>query len=70
VSIDRIAEVLSTEEILEIKERVLETDRKGISFEDIDFYYPGSQKGGFGRHHVHVSGKARPKAFIGSTGRR
>lgn len=67
VSIDRIAEVLSTEEILEIKERVLETDRKGISFEDIDFYYPGSRRAALGGITFCLR-KGETKAFIGSTG--
>ncbi len=67
VSIDRIAEVLSTEEILEIKERVLETDRKGISFKDIDFYYPGSRRAALGGITFCLR-KGETKAFIGSTG--
>ena len=67
VSIDRIAEVLSTEEVLEIKERILESDKKGISFEDIDFYYPGSRRAVL-EGITFCLRKGETKAIIGSTG--
>jgi len=67
VSIDRIAEVLSTEELLTIKERTLETGKKGISFEDVDFYYPGSRRAVLaGINFCLLRGET--KAMIGSTG--
>lgn len=67
VSIDRISEVLSTEELLKIKEDSLESDEKGISFKDIDFYYPGSRRATLKNLSFHL-GKEETKAIIGSTG--
>lgn len=67
VSIDRISEVLSTEELLTIKEDSLESDEKGISFKNIDFYYPGSRRAAL-RNLNFCLRKGETKAIIGSTG--
>lgn len=67
VSIDRISEVLSTEEILKIKEDALESDEQGITFKDVDFYYPGSRRATLKNLSFHL-GKGETKAIIGSTG--
>ena len=67
VSIDRISEVLSTEEILKIKEDTLESDEQGITFKDVDFYYPGSRRATLKNISFHL-GKGEIKAIIGSTG--
>jgi ATP-binding cassette subfamily B multidrug efflux pump len=67
VSIDRISEVLSTEERLKVKEDSLESDESGISFKDIDFYYPGSRRATLRNLNFHL-GKGETKAIIGSTG--
>ncbi len=67
VSIDRISEVLSTEELLTIKEDSLESDEKGISFKNIDFYYPGSRRAAL-RNLNFCLRKGEAKAIIGSTG--
>ncbi len=67
VSIDRIAEVLSKEEVLTIKEDVLQSDSKGIKFEDVDFYYPDS-RGATLQHLNFTLEPGETKAIIGSTG--
>ncbi|NLL90834.1 MAG: ABC transporter ATP-binding protein [Ruminococcaceae bacterium] len=67
VSIDRISEVLSTEELLEIKEDTLQSELIGISFKDIDFYYPGSRRAAL-RNLNFTLNKGETKAIIGSTG--
>ena len=67
VSIDRISEVLSTEELLTIKEDSLESDEKGVSFKNIDFYYPGSRRAAL-RNLNFCLRKGETKAIIGSTG--
>ena len=67
VSIDRISEVLSTEELLKIKKDGPESDKSGISFKDIDFYYPGSRRAALRNLNFHL-GKGETKAIIGSTG--
>ncbi|NMD38288.1 MAG: ABC transporter ATP-binding protein, partial [Christensenellaceae bacterium] len=67
VSIDRINEVLSTEELLKIKEDDSEFKGKGISFRDIDFYYPGSRVAAL-KNLSFTLKKGETKAIIGSTG--
>ncbi|NLL36673.1 MAG: ABC transporter ATP-binding protein [Fretibacterium sp.] len=70
VSIDRISEVLSREELLKVKEDSLEPDERGIrgiNFRDIDFYYPGSHRATLKNLTFHL-GEGETKAIIGSTG--
>lgn len=67
VSIDRIAEVLSKEELLKVKKDTLKLSEKGISFEDIDFYYPDSRMAALGNINFQLK-KGETKAIIGSTG--
>lgn len=67
VSIDRITEVLSTEEILTIKEDIIESNESGLSFKNVDFYYPGSRKSTL-RNLNFCLKKGEMKAIIGSTG--
>ena len=67
VSIDRIEEVLSTEEILTIKEDSTIPCDGGINFKDIDFYYPGSRRATLRNLNFHLA-KGDTKAIIGSTG--
>lgn len=67
VSIDRIEEVLSTEEVLTVKEDSPESDRKGIKFSDIDFYYPGSRRPTLTNINFELK-EGETKAVIGSTG--
>ncbi|NLZ55774.1 MAG: ABC transporter ATP-binding protein [Clostridiaceae bacterium] len=67
VSIDRIAEILSKDELLDIKEDSLESESEGIQFRDIDFYYPGSRRATL-RNLNFCLKKGETKAIIGSTG--
>ncbi|MGI6091327.1 MAG: ABC transporter ATP-binding protein [Saccharofermentanales bacterium] len=67
VSIDRIAEVLSKEEILKVKKDTLKLGERGISFEDIDFYYPDSRMAALDNISFCLR-KGETKAIIGSTG--
>ncbi|HHW94513.1 MAG TPA: ABC transporter ATP-binding protein [Mogibacterium sp.] len=67
VSIDRISEVLSKEEILKIKEDSFESEDGGINFKDIDFYYPGSRRATLKNISFNLQ-KGETKAIIGSTG--
>lgn len=67
VSIDRITEVLSTEELLKRKEDSLQSEDEGINFKDVDFYYPGSRRATLKNLHFHLK-KGETKAIIGSTG--
>jgi ATP-binding cassette subfamily B multidrug efflux pump len=67
VSIDRISEVLSKEEILKMKEDTFDSGEEGIRFEDVDFYYPASRRAALGNIHFHLK-KGETKAIIGSTG--
>ncbi len=67
VSIDRISEVLATEELLTIKEDVLQSDEKGIMFKNVDFYYPGSRRATLRNLNFHLK-IGDIKAIIGSTG--
>jgi ATP-binding cassette subfamily B multidrug efflux pump len=67
VSIDRISEVLSTEELLKIREDPLKSNERGISFRDIDFYYPGSRIASLRNISFHLK-EGETKAIIGSTG--
>ena len=67
VSIDRLAEVLSREELLTIKEDTIGCDKSGICFEKVDFYYPASRRAVLDDIHFHLE-KGETKAIIGSTG--
>lgn len=67
VSIDRIAEVLSREELLTIKEDTIGCEKSGICFEKVDFYYPASRRAVLDDIHFHLE-KGETKAIIGSTG--
>lgn len=67
VSIDRISEILSTEELLQIKEDSMESNARGISFKDVDFYYPGSRRAALRNISFHLQ-EGETKAIIGSTG--
>lgn len=67
VSIDRIAEVLSKEELLKVKKDTLKLSEKGISFENIDFYYPDSRMAALENINFQLK-KGETKAIIGSTG--
>ena len=67
VSIERIEEVLSTNEVLSIKKDTLETCSEGIRVFDIDFYYPGSKIPALENIDFQLC-KGETKAFIGSTG--
>jgi ATP-binding cassette subfamily B multidrug efflux pump len=58
---------VSTEELLEIKEDTLQSELIGISFKDIDFYYPGSRRAAL-RNLNFTLNKGETKAIIGSTG--
>ncbi|MDI9472217.1 MAG: ABC transporter ATP-binding protein [Tissierellia bacterium] len=67
VSIDRIAEVLSREEVLKRKEGVFESCEEGIRFQEVDFYYPSSRIAALKEIHFYLR-KGQTKAIIGSTG--
>lgn len=67
VSIDRIEEVLSKDEILEIKEDTIKVDENSINFENIDFYYPDSHRATLDNITFNLN-KGDSKAIIGSTG--
>lgn len=67
VSIDRIAEVLSREELLTIKEDTIGCEEGGICFRNVDFYYPESRRAVLNDIHFHLE-KGETKAIIGSTG--
>lgn len=67
VSIDRIQEILSKEEVLQIKERISPANEGGVRFDDVDFYYPNSTSAVL--HDIHFDlNKGETKAVIGSTG--
>lgn len=67
VSIDRISEVLSTEEILKIKEDGSESYEEGISFKNVEFCYPGYRRAALKNISFSLI-KGETKAIIGSTG--
>ena len=67
VSIDRIQEILSKEELLQIKETTAGVKENVLRFEDVDFYYPDSHAAAL--HDIHFDlNKGETKALIGSTG--
>ncbi|MGI5913234.1 MAG: ABC transporter ATP-binding protein [Bacteroidales bacterium] len=67
VSIDRIQEILSTEEVLQIRETTEGLKENVLRFNDIDFYYPNSNAAVL--HDIHFElNKGETKAVIGSTG--
>jgi len=67
VSIDRIQEILSKEEVLQIKETTEGLKENVLRFEDVDFYYPNSNAAVLHDIHFDLS-KGETKAVIGSTG--
>ena len=67
VSIDRISEVLSREELLTIKEDTIGCEEGGICFRNVDFYYPESRRAILDDIYFHLE-KGETKAIIGSTG--
>ena len=67
VSIDRIQEILSTDEVLQIRETTEGLKENVLRFNDIDFYYPNSNAAVL--HDIHFElNKGETKAVIGSTG--
>ncbi len=67
VSIDRIQEILSTEEVLQIRETTEGLKENVLRFNDIDFYDPTSNAAVL--HDIHFElNKGETKAVIGSTG--
>lgn len=67
VSIDRIQEVLSKEEVLRIEEKTPDLEENLLRFENVDFYYPNSTAAVL--HDIHFDlQKGKTKAVIGSTG--
>ena len=67
VSIDRIQEILSTDEVLRIKETTAGFKENVLRFNDVDFYYPNSNAAVL--HDIHFElNKGETKAVIGSTG--
>ncbi|MGI6323812.1 MAG: ABC transporter ATP-binding protein [Bacteroidales bacterium] len=67
VSIDRIQEILSIEEVLQIRETTEGLKENVLRFEDVDFYYPNSNAAVL--HDIHFDlVKGETKAVIGSTG--
>lgn len=67
VSIDRIQEILSKEEVLRIEEKTPDLEENLLRFENVDFYYPNSTAAVL--HDIHFDlQKGKTKAVIGSTG--
>lgn len=67
VSIDRIKEILSKDEVLQIKETMCGIKENVLRFDDVDFYYPNSNAAVL--HDIHFDlNKGETKAVIGSTG--
>lgn len=67
VSIDRIKEILSKDEVLQIKETMCVIKENVLRFDDVDFYYPNSNAAVL--HDIHFDlNKGETKAVIGSTG--
>ncbi len=67
VSIDRISEVLLTEELIKVKEDIKQSEESAISLNNVDFYYPGSRRATLRNLNFSLR-KAETKAIIGSTG--
>ncbi|MBK7480276.1 MAG: ABC transporter ATP-binding protein [Bacteroidales bacterium] len=62
-----IQEILSKEELLQIKETTAGVKENVLRFEDVDFYYPDSHAAAL--HDIHFDlNKGETKALIGSTG--
>jgi ATP-binding cassette subfamily B multidrug efflux pump len=67
VSMERISEVLSTDEALRLCENVLPVQDEGICFTDVDFYYQNSRVAALQDINFCLR-KGETKAIIGSTG--